>query len=400
MSLPIEENSHDTFAVFRLLSGPLCGCEYQLEKGSTLVIAGTESTLLGDSGMPQLPDNAIVIPVSGGVNFEILIDDAMRDGFRLRVLESQVAERTHVWQERCIVGALTFAIRRKLDDWSPDMTNVGKAREKSPGRPKYLMRRFLIGALGVFCLLGVGLTCWMIFKDGKRVSEVAAIVAGSSDQYRIAKGRDGLVYIFAESERGVSWAKQALAREGFGGSALVSTFQAEESRLATLLQENYPTIFYHRIKFDNPSRPKLMLSQERARLAEPLRKALTASMLQWMPYAESAEMTSWSDNLLDRQARDGLDRLGVRYTRNANGTSVTYDVQTSVNDAERSSLQDFVSGFYRDFGARYVYFSIALKDDVFKGKSFGYGINSYVKLAPKHWFFPQSLTSKSEVTNE
>jgi len=95
--------------------------------------------------------------------------------------------------------------------------------------------------------------------------------------------------------------------------------------------------------------------------------------------------------MLDGQAKAGLERLGVAYERSGSSDSVNYAIQGNLTDIDLTRLHAFTSGFYRDFGMRYVIFSVVLKDDVLKGKSFKYGDSGYVKMAPQHWFFPQTF---------
>lgn len=400
MTQHFETPSGPARAVLRLMNGPLCGCEYRLSQGATLVVAGAASTLLGivdgneASALPAFPENAIVVPLEGGRNFEIVLDDNARDGFRLRTLEPQPEEQVRPYQEVCRVGALAFAVRAMDADWAPgivDAPSVASEEEDAPPRQRSWLLRMLVGVIAMFALLALGLALWMTFKDNQRVAEVAAIVAGSSDQYRLLKGRDGTIHIFADSERDVSWARQALTREGLAGSARVSTLRDEEVRLNKLLPESYPALAFHRVKLADPSKPVLVLSQERAQLSSQVRQALMASLAAWMPYAENISIATWSDALLDEQAKAGLERLGIVYERSDNADSVTYTVQSSLNDIELARLQAFTDNFYRDFGTRYVYFSVALKDDWLKGKSFKYGGPGYVKMTQQHWFFPHTF---------
>lgn len=400
MTLHFEEDSLHARAVLRLMNGPLRGCEYQLTDGATLIVAGAAGDLLGALGnkdaaeLPSFPEGAIVVPVEGGSNFEIVLDDNARSGFRVRTLAPQISEQVRPYQEICHAGALAFAVRPADEAWAPGIVNMPIAsgvEEREPPRRSSWRVAALLAVMAVFTLLALGLMLWMNFKDNKRVAEVAAIVAGSSDQYGLFKGRDGAVHIFAESERDVSWARQALAREGLIASARVSTLRDEEVRLNKLLLESYPAIAFHRVKLADPSRPMLILSQEREQLSNQVRQALTANMMAWMPYAENIGIATWSDAMLDEQAKAGLDRLGIAYERTANSDSVTYVVQSSLNDIELARLQAFTDGFYRDFGNRYIYFSVALKDDWLKGKSFKYGGPGYVKMTQQHWFFPQTF---------
>jgi type III secretion system PrgH/EprH family protein len=392
MPLSFEAENPEVRAVFRLLNGPLRGCEYGLADGTTLVVVGAQNELLSGTAMPEFPHNAIVVPLAeGGVNFEIVIGGDVCDGFRLRILDHPVREQAHACQEICHAGARRFAWRPVGVAWARGIADAEPAGDGARRRSPAMVRRVLAGTLAMFVVLGLGLTLWMSLKENKRVAEVAAVIAGSSQQYRLATGRDGAVYVFAESERDVSWARQALTRKGLGGAARVSTLRSEEARLNKLLPENYPAVAYHRLILADPARPVLMLSRERAALDEQAQRTLTDRMNQWMPYMQSVAIVYWSDALLDREAGAGLDRLGIPYLRSGNADSVTYEIQGSLNDVDRSRLQDFTDGFYRDFGSRYVSFSIELKDDWLKGKSFKSGSHGYVKMAPQHWFFPQSF---------
>jgi type III secretion system PrgH/EprH family protein len=400
MTLHFESESPDARAVLRLLNGPLSGCEYHLNGDTTLVVAGAASTLLGAMAhkeaaeRPVFPESAIVVPMDGGSNFEIILDDNARDGFRLRTLAPQLEEYVRPYQEVCRVGTLAFAVRPADADWAPGIVDAlptaAEPEDVTPRQRSWLIR-MLLGVIALFALLALGLALWMTLKDNQRVAEVAAVVTGSSGQYRLLKGSDGAIYIFADSERDVSWARQALTREGLIASARVSTLRDEELRLCKLLLESYPTLSFHRVKLANSARPVVVLSQERAHISSKERQALTASLATWMPYAESIGIATWSDAMLDEQARAGLDRLGIAYERVGNADSVTYTVQGSLNDIELARLQVFTDSFYRDFGTRYIYFSVALKDDWLKGKSFKYGGPGYVKMTQQHWFFPHTF---------
>ncbi|PRC93875.1 PrgH/EprH family type III secretion apparatus protein [Solimicrobium silvestre] len=399
MSLHFEVESPQVKAVLRLLSGPLCGCEYQLNDGVTLVVAGAVGTLLGVvdgkelSGMPEFPERAIVVPLEGGRNFEIIIDDNARSGFRLRTLEPQLEEWGCVYQEICQMGSLRFAVRPMDVDWEPGIVEPLLPLTEVVSLPQ---RRswgvsVLIGAAALVVVLGLVLVLWTVLNEDKRVAEVASVVAGSSDAYRLVSGRDGAVYVFAKNERDVSWAKQALSREGLISAARVVTLPDEEARLGKLLVESYPVLAFYRMRLLDPAKPVLVLSQERAQISSQMSRELMANMMSWMPYAKSIDVVNWSDAMLDERAQAGLDRLGINYDRISNASSVTYVVQSSLTDIQLVHLQDFIGNYYREFGMRYIYFSVALKDDWLKGKSFKYGGSGYVKMTQQHWFFPQSF---------
>ena len=393
MSLSLDDENQEARAILRLVNGPLCGCEYRLPSGTTLLVAGAADTLLGSKHVPEIPEfpeNAIVVPIEGGLNFEITIEDNGRDGFRLRTLGSQSQEQICNYQKICQVGTLQFSVRSIETVWIQEVAEFDPHEQRQPDlASRSMVVKALFGMACICVLLVAAWALWFSFSEKKRVAEVASIVAGSSEQYDLLKGRNGIVYVFAKSVRDVSWARQALTREGAIASASVSTADSEETRINKLLLENYPSVYFHRVKILDPARPSLVLSQERAHLSAQTRQALTTSLMSWMPYAENISIGSWYDAMLDGNAKVGLERLGVVYERSSSANNVNYGIRGNLTDIELMRLQAFTAGFYRDFGRRYITFSVALRDDFSKGKSFKYGASAYVKMAPQHWFFSQ-----------
>jgi type III secretion system PrgH/EprH family protein len=377
-------------AVLRLLSGPLRGCEYALAEGRTLVVVGAPSELVGQGEHVDFPERTIVLPMEGAGNFEILIYADARSDYRLRTLHPQLEERTQAFQQVCRVGSLDFVVRPAGSEWEPDIVEAKGRTDAAVAKSRRQIRLLtvLAGFVALVVLLVAGLTYWAHVQGERRVADVAAVVAGASSQYRLLKGRGDLIHLFAQNERDALWARQALTREGMAASAQVATLWGEEQRVSKLLQENYPAVAFHRLKLDDPARPMLILSWERTRLNKQVRQSLQGSLLGWMPYAQGVDMLNWSDELVDDQARSGLDRLGISYQRHSNVGSVTYVIASELSDVDLARLQQFTEVFYRDYGHRYVHFSVVLKDEKFKDKSFKYGGSAYFKLAQQHWFFP------------
>jgi len=79
------------------------------------------------------------------------------------------------------------------------------------------------------------------------------------------------------------------------------------------------------------------------------------------------------------------------YHRSAQANSITFTVQGALADTELQAVRDYVSGFYRQWGDRYVHFEIELHDDWLKGKSFQYGPQGYIKMTPSSWYFPKPI---------
>jgi len=398
MSLSPEVDSCKDKAIIRLLSGPLSGCEYRISKGITLVVAQRAKDLTGhqnDAEIPEFPENALVLAVEGGINFELTISDENADEFMLRSLLPDPVVTTHRYHQSCQVGALHFSVRPIGTVWQPEsiaadsVVATGLSSTKRPKRAKLLVS-FLVAVL-VLTLGACAVKLWIVLSEKKRDTRLTKIVAGSSEPLQMMRGRDGQTYIFANTERDVSWARQALMREGLAESVQISTLHTEELRITNLIQANYPSLNFHRIKLDDPAKPILFMSEERGYVEEQRRRQLVANMMSWMPYADTINHAMWSDAMLETQAKSGLDRLGIPYARVSGENMINYTIEGNLDDIDLAKLHNFSEKFYRDFGKHYINFSVALKEDWLKGKSFRYGISGYVKMAPQHWYFPQTF---------
>ena len=87
----------------------------------------------------------------------------------------------------------------------------------------------------------------------------------------------------------------------------------------------------------------------------------------------------------------GLARQALPFRRHNHPDSVTFVIEGSLDDGELQRARQFVDGYYRQWGSRYVQFATELKDDWLKGKSFKYGNQGYVKMETGHWYFPKPL---------
>ena len=110
-----------------------------------------------------------------------------------------------------------------------------------------------------------------------------------------------------------------------------------------------------------------------------------------LPYATQVRIVPLTDTAVARDAQRGLDRLGISYKRIDKAASVTFEVQSILDDSELQKLRSYVDAFYQRWGNRYVHFAVDLKEDWLKGKSFGYGTDSYVKLTNSHWYFSRTI---------
>jgi type III secretion system PrgH/EprH family protein len=344
MSLSSEMESPSGWAILRLLSGPLRGCEYRLTDSTTLVVTENVDALVGRGGgvgVPEFPGNSIVIPMMGGCNFEIFRDENLTDGFHLFVLEDVVEERVCHYLDECRVGLLSFSVRPDGMAWSssfdPDQS-LSQAK-KSDARSRMMWSRMMpavLGSLVLFFFVGASFFLLKKFGEDRHVAEVSALIDGSVEPYRLAHGRDGLVYVFAENERDASWARQVLTREKMNKYTRVSTVKEEEARLDRLLFEKYPSLAFYRLRLTDPVNPTILLSKERSQLGDKEGQEVVASLITWMPYAEKIVKALWSDSLLDDRAKGGLDRMHLAYDRSDSVGSVTYRIQGDLSDSDES----------------------------------------------------------------
>jgi type III secretion system PrgH/EprH family protein len=406
-------------AVLRLLNGTLRGGEFVLEAGTTLFVVSAPDALHREAGQPEFPENAIFVPVDeGGGNFEVdigsdedgLLQIAIRDLSAPDGLPAYVANSV-----RCIDG-LAIALRSPQDVWSNEvLTYTGATAAMLPppentppssgnngcGKGARIAGLALLSAM---LAAAVAVMWWsqhgpqsdrglkqavQKVQTAQRAqsAELSALLAGAVGRYRVLPGRDGLVYIFTADERDAAWARQAIARSSYAGQSRIVLKSTEHARIAQLLGGAERALAYHILRLDNPARPELWLSQERAPLDASARKALAQRLTVLLPYAETVSVEFLADKTVAQQAAAGLDQLGVPYRKVVNDSSVTLSVSGQLADGELQKIRTFVETFYRQWGTRYIYFSVEMEDDSRKGKSFEYGVGSYVKSGASHWDF-------------
>jgi len=373
-------------AVLRVLSGPLQGAEYALHRGRTLLITADDAAISGGS-VPDVPEHSLLLPAVDGINIELTIhadNDGNSDRITLRELDGISSERLCAYQEVQYVGGLVFALRRPDEAWLAGVIARGDTRERPSTARSYRWAWSVGAVLCLILLAAVGVKYFM--EDDEQVIEIVQIVAGGRSPYRVIEGSDGRLHVFAQTERDASWARQSLVRHGRAGDARVAIQRDEERRLGNLLAEHFPRIRHHRVRLDDPRKPVLMISLERTELSEQAARDIKASLMRWMPYAGSVAIDSWSDRVIDRRARQGLERIGIPYERTEDG-SVTYLMRGNLGDGQLAALREFMAGFQRRYGNTYVHFSVELGEDRLKGKSYGYGLHQFVKQGPGHWQF-------------
>lgn len=381
-------------AILRFLNGPFQGCEYSLAEGRTLFVVGVIQDLVVCEVMPEVPHNTVVVPMpKGGINFEIILRFTAQDGFLFRILDDSSEDQQQLFQNPCSAGTVLFSVRPRGTDWDKPIKKNQPIAEAAANKKSLSLAISwcLGGTVALFVMVTITIAIWKTAKEAEYLAQVSSAISGSISEYKILNGRDGMVYVFANSERDLSWGRQALVRIGLSDKAKISSLKLEESRINKLLQSTYPKLAFHRLKLDEVSKPVLMLSGERATLTGEIRTGLIEKMMHWMPYSNMIVIDKWDDAMLEQQARTGLDLIGITYLPKLDDHRITFVIRGDLTDVELLNLQQFTHNFYQYFGAEYIHFSVDLDDDWLKGKSFKYNGNGYVKMAPKHWLFTKSL---------
>ena len=377
--------------VLRVFNGPLQGCEFKLAERRTLFVVGSHDRLC-DRQPLSMPADALYIPLDlDGCNFEVLIGDTSLDDVTLRILlDAQTEERTCSKQTLERVGGLRFALRPEDEPWDHALLAVAEsapaAARVEPGSkafPKWL------GAAGlsVAVLLAAG---WFVSRPNP-VANIQVLIGRASGGFTVLPGRDQTLYAFAASERDASWGRQVLERNKSQPSTTVVTVADEQDRLQRLLANAEPALAWHSIDLSRPAVPQLLVSNQRNLLTPALQQRLTHLLREAAPYADDVVISGRDDQQLAGLAEQGLKRLGLSYHRSVQANSITFTVQGALADTELQAARDYVSGFYRQWGNRYVHFAIELHDDWLKGKSFQYGPQGYIKMTPSSWYFPKPI---------
>ncbi|QND85697.1 MxiG protein [Chromobacterium vaccinii] len=382
--------------VARLLNSPLRGCEFLLRPGRTLFLVGPGDALADPRQLPELPGDTLYVPLDqDGINFEILVDDAAT----IRELGSdEVAEYPADFNQVLRIGGLELALRPQQLAWLPEILShpKGAALSAAPAPDRRRARWWPLLALTLAvvatgaALLGGAYDSWSDTPQ-RQTEQLAALLGRDAQRFQILPGHDGQLYVVANNERDRNWAQQALLRGDFSRPPQVIGPRQENDRLARWLADKHPELAYFRLQLRDPRHPQLWISQQRAMLIAPDKLRLNAQLAEQLPYADQVELVAMDDAAAASEAEAGLARLALPFRRDNHPDSVTFVISGTLEDGELQRARQFIDGYYRQWGSRYVQFAIELKDDWLKGKSFMNGSQGYVKMDAGHWYFPKPL---------
>lgn len=391
------QDSPTTPCVLRLFSGPLQGCEFILERPRTLFVVGAQASLGDPERALQIPEDAIYVPLAAEheqtENFEVLLQADIHNGCIVRALADTVTERVLAFQVIHRLAGLQIALRRQDQTWDPRLLSAAPTTgsvvewlKQSHGWHPWL-RPGVAASLLMLVLLLTG--AWYGFSDHSR-DNVEKLVAGSAGALQVVHGSDRQVYVFADNERDLNWARQVMARNGHPPSQVLTPY-LERARLQHLLAERMPRLAWYRIDFSDVRQPRLWISSQRNHASPSFDRTLQTLLQEAAPYARHFHVQRADDHDLTQRAEQSLVRLALPFERSDRADGVTFTVRGSLQDAELSAIRSLVNEFYRQWGDRYVHFAVELQDNWLAGKSFQYGPQGYIKMTPSSWHFPQPL---------
>ncbi|VVO81081.1 PrgH/EprH family type III secretion apparatus protein [Pseudomonas fluorescens] len=375
--------------VLRILNGPLQGCEFPLGDTTTLFVVGAVD-LLGQGALTaSVPADAVFVPLEeGGCNFEVLADQATPDGLPVRLLDDCAEIRHCAFQCRVQIGGLHIALRPDDQTWAPEVHGQPVCVSSETFQPAWWrnpLTRWIAGGLALVAL--VATTSLISMPEPAPETDIRALIAGASAEARVLSGRDNSIYVFVTSERDAGWSRQVLVRHNVLSGKVLVTDQ-ERRRLEQLLIEHDPQLAWHALDLKEPSIPRLLLSAQRNLLTPQRQAKLIDALLAAAPYARDITLQVQDDNLLADLAQEGLQRLSLGFNRSEQEGSVSFAVTGNLQDSELAAARRYVDSFYRQWGDRYVNFTVELKDDALSDKSFQTGPQGYIKMTSSSWHFP------------
>ncbi|MFU9136519.1 PrgH/EprH family type III secretion apparatus protein [Erwinia tasmaniensis] len=398
--LQVKENLELTNKiVVRLINGMLRGCEFTLASGRTLFIVSDDNTIRQQHQGTLLPDSTIYIPAKGNdVNFEILVPDQADQQVILRELkEKETPERIIVSNEIISIGGQRICWRPEAVPFSDEVLayttdEVIPSFGPQDDEPRRFGSTWWKGAmvLGIVgCLSFAGYT--YLTETQRQINSVSAFLESGIGNYHIVYGSDKKIYALALTDIAAQWALQTIVRTPQSYQMQVLTLKAEEQRISKWIGSNWPQVKFHRVILDDPKKPVLQISAERTRLSEPEKKRLINALSESIPYSTSVVIENLADVKVKNLAIEGLKKMALLFTEIDNGSSTTFVIRGAIEDGELERLKNFITKYYQTWGGEYIQFALELKNDWLKGKSYKYGAQGYVKLAPGHWYFPRNI---------
>lgn len=384
----------------RLLNGMLSGVEFSLQAERTVFIIGESSdggALAADGGVQAQADNCIYIPAeTAGGSFAILRSAAQGD-FTIEFLATPGRVEPGRFQSTCVAGALCFAVKPSTERWNGNVLNFdhqmsrGGVRSAASAKPRgNLWLKALLSLLLIGLLLAAGVALWPVADARHDQQALNRMLQAPGHHFQIRQGRDQVFYVLADNAVDAAWGQQQVMRSSFDRPVRVLSVVQEQARIGRWLDQQ--PLRYFLLRFSSLANPSLVLSLERNPVDAASLGRLQQKMLGLMPYAEKLDIQRQSDLQVIAEAEALLGKLALSYSREGNQQNgLVYVLKGDIDDGTLGQLRQQISAFEQTYGERYIRFVLQQREDWLKGKSYKYGVDGYVQLSPRHWYFPKPL---------
>jgi type III secretion system PrgH/EprH family protein len=385
-----DQYNEDDCYIVRFENTLLAGYEYQLCSGATRLFVGNSNDIsehqasTEESSILYIPDEKLSVELE-------LIPGITRGTISKQQADGSPSNAVSIpYNEVVDFEGVKFAFKRSKDIWKRSKETVdSRSNDRS-----HVKRNKLY--IVMFCvLLAVGtVLAFNYFIQGidKKETEISDLIGGDDTKFKVFTGADGRVYILSENSLNKSWSIQSLIKQGKVSSATVLTEREEAKKIIRTFDNTFPGLRIHVFRFDEPSRPHIVLSRERsfAISASEIEK-LNEKLRKKFPYITEVSFSYFSDKDVEKYAEEGIKRITSHYQKKQHkGQGITLYISGSRDDIEINALKEFIINFNRTWQTDYVNFVVELEDNWFKDKSYLYGQRGFVKMSSSHWLFPES----------
>lgn len=386
----LSQDLLESYAI-RLLSGPLNGCEYEILNGRVLVIVGNDVSLGRSDSFSELPENTIVIPygeLTG--SFEVIITTDPDLVVTIRELTAQEPEdRTLTLNQQIEVLGLKFAVKVKNEVWQYSIPGI--VENNITSTRQHFFSSTLFKYVTLFFLFAIIFIVFYIVNasNDPQLRHIDKILVNKNRNYEILYGRDHVIYINTNSLDEAVWVKQALEKNQPGKPVRVINPDDESIRIFSWLADNFPDLQYFKLQLLDASNPRLTVSKQRNAITQQLIDNLIKGLLQTMPYASNISIAVLDDNVLESQAIETLSAIGISYEKYKTANNVYFNIIGTLSDSELNKINNYVDGYYKQWGKQYVRFNVNLKNQDTNNSSFSYGDNRFEKSQGSKWTFQE-----------
>ncbi|VVD85446.1 hypothetical protein PAQ31011_01342 [Pandoraea aquatica] len=382
-------------AVLRLLSGPMRGCEFALPSGVTLFVIGPSDPAFDRGWQTEMPPNAIYVPMDGdgGDNFEVLVDDAGREGLFVRVLnEGAGAEVAIDASQIARIGDVRVGVKRVDAVWSDEVQRSLCADARlddgvSPARARRRWQQAFWSCAVVVLLVASAFFYWRS-EPQRQAQSVSEYLESLGGRATVLPGNDGHLYVLTEDGDARNALTRALGAEVIKREKLVLVALNEENaRITQWIDTSRTDVLYFKLSLDDPAVPELWINRKQKGLSDMEMAQFRQALLEKIPYAHRVNITLHDETEASGEAEDALKRQMVPFLRADTPEGVTFHISTELDDVQLRRLNGFMQTFEKRWGKRLVHFNVDLRDDWTAQQSYAYGPAAYVKDGPHQWRF-------------